>query len=215
MTRGEIKTEVFRRLREVSAAAVYWSVPDVEGAINDGYAEISDATEWYELNDTITVPARVPFFDIRQFLSGREFLRAGAGFNTTTNRWLTPLVPSELDKSDRLWESRIAVPEYIMMRGIWQVSYWPYAGGTVKQYYSSLPPVMTSDSDEPGFHDALHYGLVEYALWDLWAQDAETDLAWAAWKEYLEYEIALGDFINGRAKVPKVHGNRQANSAGL
>ena len=211
MTRGEIRTEVYRRLRESSSSPVFWVAADLNRAIDEGYAEISDATEWNEVSNAIRIPAKIPAFDVRQFLTGSEFLCLGPGYNNATSRWLTPTTPQSLDATDQSWETREAMPEYVMARNPWMIEYWPYGGtgtNTITQYYTALPTPFASDSDEPGFPLAYHYGIVEYALFDLWAQDAEVALASTAWKAYQEYEAGLSGCVNSRASVPMRHGWR-------
>lgn len=212
MTRGEIKAEVVRRLRESSSSPVFWSSTDVENAVDEGYAEISDVTEWFETyTDILELPAYTPVFDIRQFTQ-YEFLVAGPAYNYNTSRWLTPEVPRTFDLADRTWENRIAEPEFLMMRGLFWLTYWPFTPRLIKQYYKAIPARFTSDSQEPEFPEQFHYGLVEYALFDLWAQDVEADLAYASWREYQRYEKDLGSFVNGRAGTPKVDGMRPSGN---
>lgn len=197
--------EVLRRLRESSSTPIFWSDRDISASINQGYAEISDASEWDERNDTITLPTNnIPVFDVRQFTS-REFLVAGPAYNANTSRWLIPGSIREFDLSDRSWEDRVAETEYFMVRGLWWLTYWPYSTRSIKQYYVSVPPYMTAASEEPGFPEQFHYGIVEYAVFDLWAQDGETDLAYAAWREYLGYEVALTAWVNDRLRTPMYH----------
>lgn len=208
MTRGEIKAEVVRRLRE-SATPTFWSEADVDSSIDAGYEEISDASEWYERTQTIQLLPHRPYYDMRR-IAASEFLVAGPAFNSTTSRWLIPSNVRDMDRSDNRWEGRISEPERIIVRGIWFVMYWPFKGtavGSIKQYFAAIPPRM-EDDEEPGFHDACHYGLVEYALFDLFAQDAEADLAYTAWKEYIQYESALTAYVEGRASVPRVSSHR-------
>lgn len=203
MTRSEIKAEIFRRLREVSSAPVFWTEQDLDNSIDEGVAEISDATEWFESYNDIELPRGVPAFDVRQFTT-YEFLAVGPAYNSQTNRWLTPEVPRTFDAGDRAWESRIAEPGSILVRGLWWLTYWPFVVRSIRQYYTGLPGVL-GDSEEPGFPEQFHYGIVEYALWDLWAQDSEVDLAWAAWKLYLGYEQGLKKYVEDRIGVPKVN----------
>lgn len=212
MTKREIREEVVRRLRE-SAAPTFWSEADVNASIDDGYEEISDASEWYERRQTIALLPRRPYYDMRRVATS-EFLVAGPAYNNTTSRWLIPATVGALDQSDNRWEARISEPDRIVVRGVWFVMYWPFKGvaaGSVKQYYAAIPPQL-EDDEEPGFHDACHYGLVEYALFDLFAQDAEADLAYSAWKEYTTYEAALIAHTTGRASVPKVHAHRSSTN---
>ena len=208
MTFGEMKAEVFRLLRESSSTPVFWQVEDIAEALNEGYMELSDQTEWYEPFEVVSLLDNQPLYDART-LFPHPFLRAGAAYNQTTSRWLIPTSYGELDRGDRRWQQRVAEPGYFLVRGLWWLSYWPFQGlnsGAVKQYYRALPPPLVSDSDEPGFHTSHHYALVEWALFDLYAQDAETDLAWSHFKRYLEYELKMTGQTGNRLKIPLKQG---------
>lgn len=212
MTLAELKAEVFRRLEESSTAPVFWTAADVELALNDGLVEISDATEWCEDILTVDLLRQRPYYDMR-YMTRRPVLRLGAAFNEQTSRWLTPVVPTDLDAGYRQWEITQGEPTHQMVRGLWFLGYWPLApadAGTVRQHYTTLPPRLLVDTDEPAFPETVHYGLVEYALADLWAQDAEASKASAAWQTYVAYEQALKDWVEGRAAIPLVHGHSGA-----
>jgi hypothetical protein len=189
MTFAALRTDVFRRLNESSTTPVFWTEDDVENALNEGYAELSDQTEWYERWLSIDLLNNRPYYDLRTVVP-RTVLSIRAAFNEQTNRWLTPSRVADVETYDRRWEKKIGSD-----------------AGTVKQYYTALPDPMVLDDDEPGFPDAFHPGLVEYAVADLWAQDAETDLALQAWRAYLSYETALQAWVDGRVSVPMVHGH--------
>lgn len=207
MTFEEIRTEARRRLAEVSST--WWTDEEIDEAIWDGEDEFADATEWYERWQTIEILEDRPYYDLRTVIR-HDFLVAGPAFNDTTNHWLIPLSPRDLDLNDRRWEQHSAEPEFIMIRGIWWLGIWPWkslATGTIKQYYKSLPRHMEEDDDEPGFHRTFHYGIVEYAVSDLLSQDNETDLALRVWKDYQVYERGLQAYVQGRAGFPSVHGH--------
>lgn len=207
MTFSEIRTEVRRRIAEVSAT--WWSDDEVDAAIWEGEDEFADACEWLERWQTIDILEDRPYYDLRTVMR-REFLVLGPTFNDTTNRWLIPITNRDLDLGDRRWEERVSEPEFCMVRGIWWLGIWPWKGierGSVKQYYKALPVHMAEDADEPGFHRTFHYGLVEYAVSDLLSQDNETDLALRIWKEYERYEAGLSAYVQGRAAIPTVHGH--------
>lgn len=215
MTRAEIRAEVFRRLRESSSLPVFWQETDINVSMQEGYEEIADATEWYETYQTISILKDRPYYDARTLIRD-QFLVLGKAFNVTTDRWLTAVKPGDLDLNDLRWERRATEPEYVMVRGLWWIGYWPVKGaavGKVKQYFIGLPPPLEDDDDEPRFEEEVHYGLVEYVLWDLFAQDGEVDLAWAAWKEYLRYEGMLGVIKGKRNRVPKLTGNSPTSPA--
>lgn len=208
MTFAEIREEVRHRLQELTGTEVFWTDEEIDAAIHEGEDEFADAAEWYERYQSVDILEDRPYYDARTTIR-RDFLVAGPAFNETTNRWLIPIRPLDLSNGDRRWEERVAEPEYIMIRGLWWISYWPWKGieiGTIKQYYRGLSPHMAEDNDEPGFHRAFHYGLVEYAVSDLLSQDSETDLAIATWKLYKNYEEGLIAYVNGRNAIPQVHG---------
>lgn len=208
MTLAELKAETFRRLEESATSPVFWTVADVVAALNAGYRELSDASEWYERWLTVgLLPAR-PYYDLRTVLpSTIPLLSIGLAYNDQTSRWLIPTTVRELDGGDLRWEQRVAEPERVGIRGLWWLWYWPRTSastGTIKQYYTALPPALVNDTDEPGFPATLHLGLVEYALADLAAQDAEVTQTTAAWTRYLEYERVLSEWVAGRISTPLV-----------
>lgn len=209
MTLGELREEILRRLREASdGSEVFWRDTDVEYAINEAYMEISDATEWNEKWQIVDLLVDRPYYDARTLMRD-ECLVLGPAFNLTTNRWLTMTTTWHLDLRDFWWESRMEEPEYVVTRGLWWVKYWPHRNsedGRVKQYYIAVPDPLEDEDDEPGFHRNFHYGLVEYVLWDLFAQDGEYSLAYAAWKEYLTYEAKLSRYVEQRNAIPMSNG---------
>lgn len=208
MTLATIRASVFRRLRESSSSPVFWTAADVDAAINEAYAELSDQAEWNEQNKTLDLLASRPGYDARTVI-GEDVLTIGRAFNVTTNRWLRPMVPRDLDRADPRWERVTGQPHGLMVRGLFWFSYWPLVTsdlGSVQQFYTALPAPLTNDSDEPGFPDTLHEALVEGALFELWSQDAQADLAEAAWQAYLAYETALVGWLDDRLSVPQVRG---------
>lgn len=205
-----MKTEVFRRLSESTDLPVMWQEEDVALALNEGYMEISDATEWYETFQVIDLLDNQPYYDLRTVLR-KGLLRIGAAFNVTTSRWLVPAYAVDLDRGDRRWFQRHEEPDHVIMRGLWWLCYWPIkegASGQIKQYYRALPSPLSESTDEPGFHNQFHEALISYAIADLFAQDGETDLAWQNWKEYEEYEAKLRAFTTSRNRIPMNHGWR-------
>jgi hypothetical protein len=208
MTRAELRTEVFRRLQESATTPVFWTVTDVDAALDEAYNAISDATGWCETWVTVDLLHLRPAYDLRT-LTSKTPLSIGKAFNDQTNRWLQPTSVRDLDSGNRRWEATTGEAARVWARGLWWLSYYPKAdtdSGTVTQYLTVLPDAMTADTDVPGFPDTLHYGLVEYAVSDLWAQDAEVNKALQSWQEYLTYEGGLTAFMQGRAAVPLEHG---------
>lgn len=207
MTFGEMKAEVARRLAEVGGR-VFFTDDEIAQAIQDGYAELSDATEWFEQWVLIDLLNNRPYYDLR-FVIGEPFLALRPAFDVQTNRWLTPSNARDLDAHDRRWERVTGEPQRIFMRGLWWLGLYPRIQGdigVVKQYYTALPDPFVDDTDEPGFPSPYHYGCVNFALADLWAQDAETAFALAEWTTYLQNETGLLAWVEGRAADPLVRG---------
>jgi hypothetical protein len=204
-----MRSETFRRLNEIATSPVFWTSADVDTAINEGYAELSDASEWYERHLDIALFSNQPYYDARTVI-GSEFLAPSGAFDYQTNRWLIPTTVRMFDAHDRRWERVDGEPQRVLTRGLWWLGYWPrvqsVTGGSIKQYYVALPPPLVNDTDEPGFPDTFHDGCIAFAVADLLAQDAEGDLAMLAWKTYLEIERELTDWVAGRASAAALHG---------
>lgn len=214
MTFVELRAEVRRRLREQMGTydradeSIFWSDADIDVALNDGYEEISDATEWNEVFQTVDLLKDRPYYDARTVLRD-GYLVLGPAYNTTTSQWLAPTVVTQLDRSDGRWEQRVAEPERLLTRGLFWFSYWPWKGiavGAIKQYYRALPTPLSADADVPGFHSVFHEALIEYALFDLFAQDGENELAAGAWQEYLDLEAKMFTYYDHRAETSRVRG---------
>lgn len=208
MTKGELRAEVFRRLQESASAPVYWTADDVDAAVAEGYAEVSDASEWFEAHAYLPLLKDRPLYDLRTVL-GEQFLAVGGAFDVQTNRWLIPSTTRQFDAHDRRWERIVGEPQRLFMHGLWWLGLWPRIMsevGQVKQYYVALPPPLDGDGDEPGFSETFHYALVEFALTDLWAQDGETALALASWEKYLSAEAALVTWVANRGGAATMAG---------
>lgn len=211
MTLASLRTDTERRLRETSTSLVPFDATAIDAALNRGYMEISDATNWHEDQLYIDLLAYRPYYDARAIV-GDTFLSLGMSFNVQTNRWLTPIHVSDLDRRDLYWEivtANSGAPWGAMLRGLWWIAYWPRSAagtGTIKQYVVTLPEPMVRDTDEPGFPSAYQYGLVEYAVYDLWSQIGETVASMQAWGNYLKYEGDLTLWVQGRAQTPMLQG---------
>lgn len=199
-----MQAEVSRRLAEAGGGRTFWSATDIADAVNLGYAEISDASEWYEQYLEIELLANRPWYDLRTVV-GSSFLAIRPAFDVQTNRWLIPTAVSQFDAHDRRWERVTGEPQRVATQSLWWVSYWPRVqqdSGLIKQYYTALPPPLVRDDDEPGFPVMFHDACVDFALSDLWAQDGETAFALAAWQTYLTGEAGLTQWVAGRGGDP-------------
>lgn len=209
MTRAELIARTFERLEESSTSPVFWSEDDIADALNEGYQEMSDAAEWFELWRTVDLCAERPYYDVRTIFEGQNILTPGRAFHEDTNRWLEPCSCADLDRKYRRWEQVTGAPEKMLIRGLWWLGYWPATGsesGTVKQYATALPDALDDDDDEPGFDEAFHEGPIEYALSVLLPQAGEVSAALEAWGRYLGIEAGLTAHVQGRGSVPQRHG---------
>jgi hypothetical protein len=121
------------------------------------------------------------------------------------------VVVGDLDGQDRRWErvvSTSASPDAVFTRGLWWIGYYPRVSsdtGGVKQYFTALPDALDDDA-EPGFASDFHDGLVEFAVYDLWAQAGEATLALRAWGRYAAIEAELVQHQQGRGTTARVSG---------
>lgn len=212
----ELRITTMRELEEALGAPVFWSADDVDSSLNEGYREMSDASEWYEIHRTVDILHSRPWYDARTVFYGQQILTIGRGFHVDTNRWLIPSSTGDLDATYARWEQvRPATPSRILRRGLWWFAYWPIHGadsGTIRQYATAIPPMMASGDESPGFPEVFHRGLVDYALSELLPQVGEVSKGMAAWRRYLSYESGLADYARGRGSIPQV--NSHASDAG-
>lgn len=208
MNFSEIKTEVFRRLRESSSDPAFWTETDVEGAINEGYEEISDASEWYERNFNMPQLSKRTYYDLKRVFGDNPVLTVKHMYNATTRRWLYPVEVRDLDyRTFTQWEDIAGEPEMWFVRGLFWLGTFPKAtadSGVLKVYYTSLPTAMSHSYDVPGFPSDFHYGLVEYALGELLSQESEQTKALDHFSEYLGYEKGLKDWTDGRVSLDRI-----------
>lgn len=204
---SEMQTEVFRRLNESSSDPAYWTVDDVKAAINDGYESISDAAEWFTSWVFWEPDEETTYFDL-ELLPEYSFIRVSSIYNNLTSRWLVPSSIRELDNSMRpRWENVTGPPERYFFRSPYKIGIYPKtaedtlpAASTLTLYFTCLPDRLEQDGDTPKFLQELHFGLIEYALYDLLVQDGETELALDHWNKYLEYEDALTKLVQLRTR---------------
>jgi len=208
-----MKTETFRRLNEarfgaagaVTPTPIYWQEDDVEAALLDGYAELSDASEWYERSANLPLGGQT-YYNLDTALSD-IFLSPRRAFNSQTNRWMEWVDVRDLDyRTYRQWELISAEPQKILFRGLsWLGTFPKQMGGTLLFFYTAMPPAL-ADGDAPIIPQEFHYGIVDYALYDLMCQEGETDKALKFWNSYLRYEEGLKRYVNNRVSVDRVGG---------
>ncbi len=196
------------------STAVFFSDADIQESLNDGYAEMCDATECYEREAMLPSLASRTYHDLSTILPD-IFLSPRRVFNVTTNQWLSPASPRQLDDGFLQWELVPGEPQRMFMRGNWWLGTFPKPsadGLGYRLYYSSIAPEMVDDTDEPVFPREFHQGIVVYALSDLNSQQRETANALMYWgiprrdgtfpkTSYKAYENGLKSYVEGRTSL--------------
>ena len=206
MNLGELKTEVFRRLNESASSPVFWSVADVERAINDGQEELADATEFYERHTRIDLLSHRTYYDLRHICED-TFIAPRRVYNNEISKWLDPSHVRDFDAIRQRWETNTGQPMKWFMRGTWWLGLYPQPDadfGSIRFYYAAIPPELVEDEDAPQFPDEYHEALIEYAIYDLEAQDAETDQALVHYANYLGFEQRLKRYVDSRLSPDRV-----------
>jgi len=199
MTFAEIKTDVTRRLEESAISPKFWTETQIGEAINDGYEELSDATEWSETSQSVNLTTST-YYDLSTALSTVP-LTVTRVFNVQTDDWLIPTTIQELDNTWARWEDATGEPHRFMIRGLWWLGVFPKApaaSGTLVVHFSGLPTALSADGDTPALPREFHLGLVEYAVYDLLCQDGETKKAQKFYEKYLIHEEKLRRYVQGR-----------------
>jgi hypothetical protein len=209
MTFAELKAEVFRRLEENPDTPAFWTEVDVAEALNDGYEELSDASEFYERNAILNLLSNRTYYDLRCVLGDTQVLSFRTAFNSTTRRWMSPTDPRTLDtRVFQQWENITGEPEAIFTRGLWWLGVYPQAAtdtGNMKVYFSSIPPALVNEDDKPGFPEEYHEALIEYAVGDLLSQDGETNKALRHFEEYMKLQGAMMKAVDGRISLDRIN----------
>lgn len=205
MNFGELQAEVFRRREESDSSPLFGRIVDVKEAINDAYEELSETTEWFETNQSINKTTD-NYYDLSTLLT-RWPLTVTSVWNPQTNRWLCPSDVRDFDEAYSQWENSRGEPEHFTVRGGWWLGTYPKlsgAAGTLKVFHTATPPLLSADSDTPGFPQEFHLALVVYALYELFCQEGELKKALGYWKEYQGYESALKRYVQARVSIDRV-----------
>ncbi len=184
----------------------FWSREDVITAINEGYEEITDATEWYQVTVPLPLTARRTYFDLRTL--GHYMLTVFHVFNRASTRWANWTSTLELDGRYREWMFLNGEPEWIFRRGLTWLGIFPYSSadsGQLQLQGSAMCRRLVRDTDEPGFPEEFQRGLIEYALFELKAQDHEFATAEEHYVAYLDYEKGLETHVISRTNLDKVN----------
>lgn len=212
MNLTQLRAEVQAVMDEdTGSSAVFWQEDDIDAAINDALDEISDATGWYETRVPLPLLRGTVYYDLFAHCSpafasleaaGAEdgFISVAAVWNPVTSAWLTGSSIDMLDACSR-WERNEGQPERYVIRGCRWLGLSPVpatSGEYLDLWLTASPPHLLEESDIPGFPEEYHYGLVELARCELFAQDHEAAKAMKYWERYMAYESKLRHFVENR-----------------
>lgn len=209
---SDMQTEVFRRFEESSASPKWASQDQIKTALNEGYQELSDVTEWNETSFTVSKTASTMYYDLNSTsvysaAATNPVITVRRVYNVDTQKWLHPGDYTEFDRTRRQWELNDGDCQYFWLRGLWWLGLYPRppaTSGSVTVYASVHPTALSADADTPGFPEEFHLGLVEYAMYDLLCQDNEFQKAARYLRRYEEKQEALRSFVLQRAVKDRV-----------
>lgn len=204
-----MQTEVFRRLEESSSSPVFWTLAQIKESINKGYREIADATEYYEVNDTVPLTTAVYAYDLTDasYSFSPTILTVKACYNNQTKRWMTSGTVRDWDAEFWQWEHAVGEPVQFTIRGLWWLQFdraVSSTAGTVTVYYTAIPTDLSANSDTPGFPQEFHLALVDYAIYDLLCQDREPKKALFYFERYKARQEALKRYVDQRTGIDRV-----------
>jgi hypothetical protein len=212
-----LQDETLERLEEVSTASlVVFTLAELKEAINEGYADISERTEWNEVSETVSVSTQ--YVDIMDSVTiDTRLLSVSKAYNNASAEWLRWTTWKELDARDWRWDTVTGTPEWMFLRGLQKLGFYPTPTGAtnIDIFYTKMPTPLAADGDTPGFPDQFHRALVHYALYDLLSQDGETGLAVEQFQEYEQVVGLLETWMNSRMIMARdlVYGNVDYRSA--
>jgi hypothetical protein len=216
MTFGEMQDRTRTRLNEQTSA--FFSDDDIQTSLNEGYAELADATEYFEREAMVPLIKRHTYYELPLILPD-TFLSPRRIYNPRTSKWLVPTTPRELDKEWAQWEAVDGEPEKYFLRGNWWLGVFPRPtkdSEGLRLIYTGIPPTMSDDDEEPvAIPREFHPGVIYYAISDLMSQQRETAKAIRYWgapdvsgnypaNTYKGVEANLKAYTEGRTQLAGV-----------
>lgn len=190
LTLSDIRSRVRTKFE---ASTTRWSDADIDAAINDGLAELSEVTGYFERWVSIQVKAARTYYDLRG-LTPDVALSVTAVWHEAGVRWLTPINIGDIGFDE--WEKTPGSPTGWFVRGAWWLGIWPRPASEpdefLRIYYTGVAPALTDDGHIPEqLPDEFAPALEEYAVYELQQREGETDKALFWWGKYKEREKAL------------------------
>ena len=203
MTLSEMKSSVRTQLNE--SGTEFYSDADIAASLQEGLDEMADLTEYFERYANIPVKTGHTYYDLRTVLPD-TFLSPRRIWNSTTQRWLRPTDARDLDDHNFVqWELTSGQPEAYFVRGSWWLGTWPKASSDVGQLrfvYTAIPDDL-ENQESPAFPREFHAGIVDYAVYDLMAQQRETAKAMKYWESFLLHAARLGQHVQKRQQIAR------------
>lgn len=222
-TLAELDDLVTQELGESASAPVFWTSDDVRLALNEGYEEISDWTEWLERVTPMKLLARRTYYDLRGISTKYPVLTVKEVALQNPVRWLFPTSARDIDGESfgtwgfPQWERIAGRTVDFFMRSPYWLGIRPQPSDdttTARVSHTSLPARMVRDEDQPRIEVEFERGLVAYALYDLFVQDGETTLAMKFWQEFVEYAQGFAAFVQDRQARDRAYGMKEEETRG-
>ena len=194
---SEITSRV--RTKFEAESTTKWENQGIYDAINEGLDELSEQTLFYERYVTIPINPDQTYYDLRGYLP-ETIIGVTSVWSTVRGDWLTPIEEDDLGFK---WEESTGDPQMFWLRGIYWLGVWPKGSSTstgyLRVHFAGMAPRFSTPQDVlSDLPDDLVPALEEYALYELNAQDRETERSLAHWEKYQKMEKQLGDFIDKR-----------------
>ncbi len=182
---GQIVSRV-RTLQE-SVATTRWSDAAIYAALNEGLDQLSIQAKFYERYATLPIKSGRRYYDLRGI--PEPVLGVKSIWNTVRSDWVVPTTLPELEAGyGPRWEQATGDAQFFFMRGLNWLGLWPVPSATagyLRIYYHGLAPhFLHSQSVIADLPNDFVPALEDYALYELAAQDGETDRALTHWQSF-------------------------------
>lgn len=192
------------RIRHESESSIRWLNADIQESINDGLDDLSEVTRFYERHVSVPMSSRRTYYDLRGFLP-ETALGVTSIWSSVQEDWLEPRTARELGSR---WEQAEGSPQHFFTRGIYWFAIWPRPAittGYLRVYFAGQAPHFTyPQAVLMDLLDDMVPALEEYALYDLAAQDGETDRALFHFVDYSRRSDILAKEVERRIVTSRV-----------
>lgn len=200
------------RTRFHAESSVRWSDSAITSSVNEGLDEVSEGARFIERVVSIPITMDRTFYDLCGYLPD-DFIALKAIWSTVRQDWLVPTTEGRLASENPRWIQVDGDPYSFFLRGWSWLGVYPHASastGYLRAYvYCLAPQFLHSQSVLADLPDNYAPALEDYALYDLQAQDGETDKALMHWKDFAARQKSFTDFVSGRGKSSGFIGGRR------